>query len=344
MAARTAAKIPSKISGLVYEAIASDSMGWSDAIKVPHMGVSDVMVRVKSSSLNPFDFRVPENTATMVTYSGKLIGCDVAGEVVATGSKVSSLDIGDEVFGWGNGLADYCVTPANRLAKLPPGLDASTMGVYPCVGVTALQLLRKFWLSRTGFIPDSILIIGSSGGVGSSLIQLCRNFGGAPLQVFGVCSAAHAGSCKSLGANEVFPYDSEKFDISKILPAGSVDLVIDTASGTPECPDYVPSALSLIKPNGKYITLNSRSKFEYVGTRVLQAVNYGPMDHKRQEFFVVDRRNTTNDLEEIAELVQKGKLHIPVVDTVPLEVHALHRAFEKLEQRHMAGKILVRPE
>lgn len=344
MQARAAA-IPNKLKGFIYTTIAQDSMTWSNSIEVPKIGSHDVLVRVASSSLNPFDFRVPEMGSTMIAYSGKPVGCDVAGEVVSTGKKVENLKVGDNVFGWGHGLADYCVTSADKLARIPHTLDPSHMGIYPCVSVTALQVLRKYWLTSVGFQPESILIIGCSGGVGSALIQMAREFGGSSMNIYGVCSKQHEPLCKQYGAKQIFDYHEDGFEISKILPPGSVDLVIDTCSGTPECPNYAATGHTLVRDNGKYVTLNPLSRTEYIGTRILQAVKKSsPLKHKKHEFFVVERNNSSGDLAKVAQLVETGKLNLAVVETVPMEEHALHKAFEKLEARHVGGKYRVVPE
>ncbi|KAG0499079.1 hypothetical protein HPP92_003770, partial [Vanilla planifolia] len=75
------------------------------------------------------------------------------------------------------GLAEYCVIPANALAKLPNSLPYSESAILGCAVFTAYGAMRHAADIRAG---DSIAVIGV-GGVGGSCIQIARAFGAAEI-------------------------------------------------------------------------------------------------------------------------------------------------------------------
>src|SRR5690606_36089866 len=71
------------------------------------------------------------------------------------------------------GLAEYCVTPAASLTKVPEGLDPENAAIIGCAGLTSYAAVF-----RQGEVAEdmSVAIIGV-GGIGSSLIPFAREAG-----------------------------------------------------------------------------------------------------------------------------------------------------------------------
>ena len=327
------------MKALVYNSSGFGSMLWAPDFPVPQHGRHEVLVRVISSSLNPVDFRMVDSG--FLSVRGKPVGCDIAGRVCAVGSAVTTLKVGDFVFGWGHGLAEYAISDPTRLALVPWGLNASDFGIYPTVATTAYQLLNKHWLGKPGYQVRSILVIGASGGVGSSVVQFARAFGGPELSIFTVSSASHLEYCREIGANECFDYRDKSFEMEKILPAGSLDLIVDTVSGTPEGSNYVEAAKHLLRDSGKYVTLNTLSRLEYVGSWFTNRTGI-EFRRKHHEYFIVTRDGSHSDLDEAATLIANNQYRLEIAHEVHgLEESQLREAFALLRQRHMRGKIKV---
>ena len=332
--------VPTTMKALVYDSSGRDSMLWMNDYHIPKLSKNEVLIKVISSSLNPFDYRVAQNTSMFIGFRGKPVGSDVAGEVIAVGKNVESFAPGDKVFGWGHGLAEFAISDPTRLAKIPTGMNTADFGIYPCVSVTAYQLLHKYWLSKSGYQLRSLLVSGASGGVGSSVIQIARALGGPELKIHAVCSNKHTQYCQSLGANEAYDYMDREFEVARILPTNTVDMIVDLVSGTPEGMDYVEGAKLLLKENGKYLTLNTLSKLEYVGSWFTHFTGI-EFRNKQYEFFVVDRDNSNSDLIEISSLIAQGKFKLEVAQEIMLEESKIREAFNVMQQRHMRGKIKV---
>jgi NADPH:quinone reductase-like Zn-dependent oxidoreductase len=89
------------------------------------------------------------------------------------------------VFGTCRGsFAQYTTTRASRLAPKPASLTFEQAAALPNSATTALQALRDKAKLRPG---QHVLIIGASGGVGTSAVQIAKAFGA---EVTGACAAA----------------------------------------------------------------------------------------------------------------------------------------------------------
>jgi len=243
------------------------------------------------------------------------------------------------VFGWGHGFAEFAITEPSKVAKVPSGQQVGEYGIYPCVGTSAYQLLRKHWLDREDMNLRHLLVIGASGGVGSSIIQMVRAIGGPEIKIYAVGSVKNQDYLKSIGANVVFDYMQPGLDIGTVTPLGAMDLIVDLISGTPEGTEYVEQALTLLRPHGRYITLNTLSSLEYIAARFSQLTGFE--FYKNYDFFVVNRGNSASDLTEVASLVATGKYKLPVNDEVDLDDSQIRSAFNFIRQRHVRGKIKV---
>lgn len=106
-----------------------------------------------------------------------IIGLEVAGEVVATGSEVMSPRIGRARLraANGGGYAGYCVAPAVQCLPWPRGCDAIVAAALPEACFTVwTNLFDQGRLVR----GESLLVDGGASGIGVTAIRLAREFGG----------------------------------------------------------------------------------------------------------------------------------------------------------------------
>ena len=330
------------MKALVYNPEGLDKMTWATNFSVPEISSNEFLVKTTATSLNPFDFRVTESASMFTGYKNTPVGCDMAGTIVKIGKNVEGFQVGDKVFGWGAGLAEFCVSDPTRIAKIPPGKKPpEDFSIFPCVAVTAWQLLHKYWIAKPGFQVSSIAVMGAAGAVGSCLIQMARDLGGPELEIFALSSPKNEEYLKSIGASHFIDYSSSRFDISKsAIPEKSVDLIIDLVSGISE-DNFVANAMCLIRPNtGKYITLNTLSSMEDVERKIktLSGISLS----ENYDLFMVHRIGSSRDLGEIANMVADGKLKLNIAEDLPWNEQAIRSGFNKLKLRHHArGKFRV---
>ena len=144
----------------------------------------------------------------------KIFGADISGTVETAGRNVKLFKPGDEVagdlagYGFG-GFAGFAVSSEKFLVPKPAGLSFEEAAAMPMASVTALHALRNKGNIRAG---QEILILGSSGGVGTFALQLARHYGAV---VTAVCSTRNVEQTALLGAEHVIDYTKEDFAARK---------------------------------------------------------------------------------------------------------------------------------
>src|SRR5215470_6040661 len=182
-------------------------------VEMPAVGAEDVLVSVRASSANPWDwhfirgepFLLRPGLGSVRKPKFPVPGGDLAGTVAQAGSGVTAFKPGDEVYGFGHGaFAEYVAVRQGSLAPKPGNLSFEQAAAVPLAAVTALQGLRA-----GGIAPGQhVLIIGASGGVGTFAVQIARHLGAI---VTGVCSTRHVDLVRRLGAEQVIDYTSQDF-------------------------------------------------------------------------------------------------------------------------------------
>ncbi|QMW34992.1 hypothetical protein G4B84_010483 [Aspergillus flavus NRRL3357] len=191
---------------------------------------TQVLVRVKSIAVNPADPTFAELgwLVRSLVRLHPIPGMDFSGEVVATGSNVTSVNPGDRVFGrvdtqkgQAGCMAEYTRAEIEGCMPIPPGIDWDHAAGAGTAAITAYESLVLN--SNSG---DLVFINGGAGGVGTFAIQFAKAHG---CRVIVSCSTAKIGICKELGADEVIDYQKEDL-VSVLKEKGKViDLVVDYA-------------------------------------------------------------------------------------------------------------------
>ena len=197
-------------------------------IERPVPGDDDVLVRVHAAGASIGDHHVVTGKPYVIRLSphcgvlrprSRVPGMALAGRVEAVGAKVTTVRVGDDVYGDApaGAFAEYAIVPAQRLAPKPANLSFEEAAATPWA-VTPLQALRDVGGLQAG---QKVLINGASGGVGSWAIQIAKALGA---EVTAVCSGRNAEMVRTLGADAVIDYTKEDF----VSGGARFDLVFDT--------------------------------------------------------------------------------------------------------------------
>jgi len=186
----------------------------------PHAGPGEVRIAVRAAGVNPVDWRFRsgqmQQLSPVTLPAG--VGQDAAGIVDQVGTGVSSVGVGDAVFGVGaHTYAEHAVLSA--WAPVPVGLTFDEAAGYPSVVETALRVLREID-ARPG---QQLLVSGAAGGVGSAVLQIARARG---IAVVGTASAANLEYVRSLGARAT-TYDDGW--VARVRGLGPFDAALDLA-------------------------------------------------------------------------------------------------------------------
>jgi NADPH:quinone reductase-like Zn-dependent oxidoreductase len=286
-------------------------------VAIPEAGAEDVLIKVKSASVNPVDWKIREgHLQPMLNHTLPLtIGWDVAGEVVAVGDKVSHLKMGDAVYSrpeiTKNGtFAEYIVASADEVALKPESLSWQEAAGVPLAALTAWQALYEISELKA---EERVLIHGGSGGVGQFAIQLAKLRGA---YVYTTTSAKNTDLVLSLGADQAIDYHQEDFSELKDL-----DVVFDTIGGETQANSW-----STLKPKGRLVSVAEPPDEETA------------KKHDVNAFFCFVQPNR-KQLEQLAELADSGKLKVNIDSEFTLEQAA--QAHAHSENGHARGKIIV---
>jgi NADPH:quinone reductase-like Zn-dependent oxidoreductase len=304
----------------------------------PQPGDKEVLIKVHATTVSTGDCNM--RNFTFVTKSmrpmaklmfgiGKpwkerILGTELAGEIVQAGKGVARFKPGDQVFGStgmaGGGHAQYaCLHENAALAIKPDSLNWEEAAAIPFGANTALHYLQHLGKLQAG---HKLLIIGASGSIGSAAVQLAKHFG-AP--VTAVCSGANAELVKSLGADKVIDYTKEDFTIN----AGTYDLIFDVVGAT-----TFDRCKPLLGPQGVFLSCImglpdvARSVWTSIigGTQMRGGVAI----------------NNPERMAYIAELAAARKLKPIIGRTYPLELIA--QAFKHVERGHKKGNAVITVE
>ena len=157
----------------IHEVGGPENMKWEE-IQVADPGPGQVRVRNTAIGLNYVD--TYQRSGLYPLPMPFTLGSEGAGVVEAVGPKVKDLKVGDRVAYSGplGAYAEVVLRPADRLVKIPAGVDDKTAAAMMLKGLTTQYLLRRTYRVKKG---DTILMHAAAGGVGLILCQWGKALG-----------------------------------------------------------------------------------------------------------------------------------------------------------------------
>ncbi|HXR70691.1 NADP-dependent oxidoreductase [Actinocrinis sp.] len=282
----------------------------------PEPGAGEVLVAVKAAGINPGEAKVREGAMHdrwPATFpSGQ--GSDLAGVVAKLGPGVTGFAVGDEVLGFTNlraSQAQFVIVQADELAPKPANVPWEVAGSLFVAGTTAFAAVRAVELKP----GDTVAVSGAAGGVGSLVVQLARRAGA---EVIGIAGPANHAWLASQGVKPV-EYGTGLAERLRET-AGRIDAFIDTHGE-----GYVKLALDLGVDRDR---VNTIIDFAAAAEYGVKAEGNGAAA-------------TIEVVAELADLVARGELEVPIAATFPLD--EVRAAFELVEQGHAHGKVVLLP-
>ncbi|MEV5111088.1 NADP-dependent oxidoreductase [Bacillus sp. LBA3-1-1.1] len=312
-------------------------------VPTPEINEYEVLAEIHAASINPIDFKIRDGKVKMLLkYEMPLIlGNDFSGVIIKVGSKVTRFKVGDEIYARPRKnkigtFAEYIAIHEDDIALKPKNLSFEEAASIPLVGLTSYQALHDIMQLEKG---QKILIHAGSGGVGTFAIQLAKIMGAT---VTTTASEAGADLVKSLGADEIINYKTEKFE--EILK--DYDAVFDTIGGT-----TLEKSFNIIKSGGNIVSVsgmpNARFGKEFgsgffktllfsLASKKLTALE---KKHNAQYSFLF-MKPSGDQLRIIAKYIESGQIK-PIIDRIfPFE--DTQKAMEYSESGRAKGKIIVK--
>jgi len=308
----------------------------------PELQDNDVLIRICAAAVNQLDSKVRDGEfKSILPYRPPFIlGHDVAGTVIKTGSKVRHFKVGDAVYSRPRDrrigtFAEFIAVNEADVALKPKNLNMTQAASIPLVGLTAWQALVEVGNVEPG---QKVFIQAGSGGVGTIAIQLAKHLGAI---VATTTSAKNAELVKSLGADVVIDYKEQDFE--KTL--SGYDLVLNSQD-----PKTLVKSLHVLKPGGQLISISGPPDPAFA-----EALGLNPLlklvirllsGGVRKKANVLDVRYSFlfmraqgQQLSEIASLIESGSIR-PLVDKVfPFE--KTNDALAYVETGRAKGKVVI---
>jgi NADPH:quinone reductase len=308
----------------------------------PHPGPRQCLVKIAAVAVNPVDTYLRAGLIPMDLPMPFIVGCDLAGTVIAAGPEVRLFKAGDRVWGSNQGLlgrqgtfAELAAVDEDWLYPVPDGVSEEQAAAMALVGITAhLGLIRDAKLASR----EILFVHGGTGGVGSAVVQMAKAVGARVITTAG--SEEKVKAAQQLGADLVLNYKTENVDeaVKSFAPEG-VNLWWETLRE----PDFVRT-VPLLAPRGRMIIMAGRDAKPVfpVGPFYVKGCSlhgFAMFNAKPEE-----QRLAASD---INRWMKEGRLKARIDRRLPLsETAAAHQIQEENtigKAGTLAGKIVLKP-
>ena len=303
-------------------------------LPVPEPKANEAVVKLAASGVNFIDvyYREGRYKTTLPFIPGQ----EGAGQVVAVGSDVKSLKIGDRV-AWTMTLgsyAEYAAVTADRLVPIPPGVTDQQAAAAMLQGMTAHYLAYDTYPLQRG---ETALVHGAAGGVGSLLVQMAHNIGARVIAT--VSTEEKAKLARQTGAAEIILYSQVDFEAEtkRLMGGKGVDVVYDSVGKT-----TFEKGLNVLRPRGMMVLFGGSSgavpPFD-----LIQLSQKGSLYVTRPMLgnYIATREELLARSGTVFAMIAAGTLKLRIQHTYSLA--EAQRAHRELEGRKTTGKLLLIP-
>jgi propanol-preferring alcohol dehydrogenase len=318
----------------------------------PKPGPEEVLIEVQACGLCHSDLHLADGDWPQLAPIIKkplILGHEIAGRVVETGSAVDHLKVGDQVgvpwVHWTCGACDFCregnenlcvkqqitgVTvdggyaefvkaPASHALKIPDGLSSIDAAPLFCAGVTVYRALRHAQIQ-----PGQRLAIFGVGGLGQLAVQIGKELGAVVTAID--VSAEKLSQARALGAAATLNTATEKV-VKELRRSGGAHVALVTSAARTA---YDTAFLSL-RPTGMLLVVGLPS----------ESLCFAPISMAASEVRIqASSVGTRKDLREVLALAAAGKIHSEVTARPLAQVN---EAMAELRNGTVSGRIVLTP-
>jgi len=356
------------MKALVYEEYTTND-DFSKILKIkdipePTPRSNEVIFKVKSAALNYDDIWGMRGKPLAIPLP-HISGTDAAGEVIAIGSEVKNIEIGDRVVSHGNmscRICKYCTSgreydcrqrkiwgfetgplwggycevthlPEENVVKIPKNVTYDEAAAASMTLLTSWHML----VGRANIQPGQlVLVMGGSSGIGTFGIQIAKLFG---CTVIATSSPDKLDKLLDLGADYAVDHRREDWnkevrEISKKIPkpfgdTTGIDVIFEHIGGS-----HWNKELTLLKYGATIVTTGATT-------------GYDAKTDLRHIFFkgvniLGSTQGNRAELEQGLYWISKGKIKSIIDSVFPLE-QAAEAHTKMLKGKGLFGKILMQP-
>jgi len=304
-------------------------------VPVPSPNPNEALVQIKAAGVNFIDvyFREGRYPTPLPFIDGQ----EAAGIVAEVGSEVTTLQPGDRV-AYSSRLgsyAEYAAVPADRLVKIPDGLDFEQAAAAMLQGMTAHYLLHSSYPLQKG---QTALIHAAAGGVGLLLVQMAKTIGARVIATAGTPEKAQL--ARDAGADECIVYTEADFETEtkRLTNNEGVHVVYDGVGKATFDKD-----LNVLRPRG-YLVLFGGSSGAVPPFDLIKLSQKGSLFITRPTLahYTITREELEWRASDVLGAIARGELKLRIHKVYPLSDAA--QAHRDLEGRKTTGKLLLKPQ
>ena len=306
-----------------------------EELATPKPQAGEVLVKIRAATLGFPDFLMTHGGYQLKPPVPFSPGMEGAGEIAALGADVEGWAVGDKVVCGGLGtFADYMVMPAERLRKIPDGLDFATAAATGSAYLTAyVGLVRRGLLQKN----EWLLVHGAAGGVGLAAVDLGKYLGAKII--------ATASSDEKLALIEEKFAPEAVININdgfrekvKELTGGGADVIYDPVGG-----DVFDESVRCIGWDGRLLVIGfADGRIPNIGVNMPLIKGFSVVGVRAGEYGRRNPEKGAENQEAIWRLAAEGKITPHVHARLPLS--QWRDGFDMMARREIVGRVIFEPD
>jgi NADPH:quinone reductase-like Zn-dependent oxidoreductase len=311
---------------------------------------TDVIVKLKTAAVNRLDIEIRSGQRAGSVFFPRIVGSDGAGTVLATGSAVGNVQVGDKVCLFpivDCGRCDFCATDRAQMCAdrrllserengtyaeyvrvsqrncfpIPAELSFEAAAAFPLVYGTSWRML----ISQAELRPGEWLLIVGVGGIATAALRIAASLGARVILASG--SDEKLARAAELGAEHAINYRNTNFitEVRNRTGKRGVDVVVDCVAG-----DGWVKSLATLARGGRLVTCGAiggahpQTDLRRIFWNNLKIFGAGPPT--RAEFYqllsffdasraapIIDRVYPLQEAAEAQKRMEKGKARGKIV-------------------------------
>jgi NADPH:quinone reductase len=303
-------------------------------LPIPQPKTGEAVVKIHAVGVNFIDVYNREGRYKLPLPA--VLGQEGAGTVSAVAPDVHDVKVGDRVaytMVMGS-YAEYAAVPADKLVKIPDGVNEREAAAAILQGMTAHYLVYDTHPLKRG---ETALVHAAAGGVGLLLVQMAHNIGA---RVIGTVSTEEkAKLAREAGADHVILYTQTDFEAEtkRLMGGKGLDVVYDSVGKT-----TFEKGLNLLRPRGM-MALFGGSSGAVAPIDPIVLTQKGSLFLTRPSLgaYVLTPEELRKRAGAVFGMIRDGKLRLRIEHIYPLA--DAQRAHRDLEGRKTTGKLLLIP-
>lgn len=321
------------------KAIVCNKFGTPDTLQFqeienPSPKKNEILIAVKACSVNFPDTLIIQGKYQFRPEFPFSPGSDFAGIVEKIGEDVKQFKVGDEVVGFipFGGFAEKAIAKAKDCFPKPRGMSMVNASAFLLAYGTSYHALKDRANLQKG---ETILILGASGGVGLTALELAKLMGA---KVIAAASTKEKlDLCTQFGADEVINYTEEslKDKVKELTNGSGVDVIYDPVGG-----HFSELALRAIAWKGRHLVIGfANGKIPKIPINLTLLKGASIVGVFWGAFAQKEPKKSLENIHQLLTWFAEGNLKPHINKTYALK--DAPKALEDMIQRKVKGKIVI---